>query len=204
MADKQVNPGVKAALEFGPLVLFLIAFFLLKDRHFLIGGTEYKGIIVVTGGFVLVMTLATGLLWKLSGTLSRMQVFGLVSVIFLGGLTVMMNDERYLKMKPTLYYLICGSILGIGLLRGKSYLQSMMGATLPLREEGWMILTRRFTMFFFTLAVLNEVIWRNFSTEFWVIFKVGGIIGLTAIFMAFHLKFIERYAAEEDKPKDEA
>jgi intracellular septation protein len=195
MAEKQINPGVKAALEFGPLVLFLIAFFLLKDRHLAIGGTDYKGIILVTGAFVVVMIAATGLLWFLSGELSNMQVFSLVTVIAMGGLTVVLNDERYLKMKPTLYYLTCAALLGIGLLQGKSYLKSMIGSILPLNDDGWMLLTRRFMLFFLALAAVNEVVWRNFSTETWVLFKVIGLIGLTVVFMACHARFIERYAA---------
>lgn len=198
MAEKKINAGLKMALEFGPLVLFLAAFMFLKDRHFLIGGADYKGIIIVTGLFIIVMTIATGLLWALTGSLSRMQVFSLISVILLGGATVFLNDERYLKMKPTVFYLVCASILGAGLLQGKSYLQSLMGTVMPLRPEGWMILTRRFAVFFFALAIFNELIWRNFSTETWVYFKVFGLLIATVLFVFAQSRIYERFAIEED------
>ncbi|MEC3861956.1 inner membrane-spanning protein YciB [Mesobacterium sp. TK19101] len=184
MAGKPINPLVKTALEMGPVVGFLVAYIWLKERVFTIGGTDYEGFIVVTAGFIPVMLIATGILWKLTGHLNRMQVVTVVLVVIFGGLSVWLNDDRFFKMKPTMIYLLFGATLGWGLLRGQSYLAYVMEGLMPLKQEGWMILTRRLTGFFFLLAVLNEAIWRTMSTETWVYFKT---FGLTAAIFAFFL-----------------
>lgn len=197
MAGKPINPLVKTALEMGPVVGFLVAYIWLKERVFHIGGTEYEGFIVVTAGFIPVMLLATGILWKLTGHLSRMQAMTVVLIVVFGGLSVWLNDERFFKMKPTMIYLLFGSTLGWGLLRGQSYLAYVMDGLMPLRPEGWMILTRRVTALFFLLAVLNEAIWRTMSTETWVYFKT---FGLTAAVFAFFLsqgRLFRDYGIEE-------
>jgi intracellular septation protein len=114
-----------------------------------------------------------------------------------GGMTVWLNDDRFIKMKPTLIYLIFGGLLSIGLLRGQSYLRVVMQEALPMQDAGWMILTRRVTAFFFGLAVLNEVIWRGFSTEIWVYFKT---FGLTAALFAFFMmqgRLLAKYALQK-------
>lgn len=202
MTEKPVNSTLKAVLEYGPLIIFLGSFFLLKDRHLTIGGTDYKGIIIVTAVFIVVMVLATLILWRLSGRLSSIQIFSLASVLLMGGLTIYLNDERYLKMKPTLYYMAVAGILGVGLLQGKSYLKVVLGPLTPLKDEGWMILTRRFAAFFLGLAVLNEVVWRNTSTETWVLFKVFGFTALLFGFFLSQAGLLQRFAAPEgETPK---
>ncbi|MCX8507437.1 MAG: septation protein IspZ, partial [Rhodobacteraceae bacterium] len=103
----------------------------------------------------------------------------------------------FIKMKPTMLYLLFAAILGVGLLRGRSYLALVMEDVLPLRPEGWMILTRRFTAFFACLALLNEVIWRNFSDQVWVDFKTFGLIGLMFLFFMAQAKLLERFALEQ-------
>ena len=113
-----------------------------------------------------------------------MQIATLILVTVFGGLTVYFNDERFFKMKPTIIYLLFGGALGVGLLRGKSYLEYMMGELMPLKPEGWMILTKRMMMFFFILAILNELIWRSQSTDVWVSFKTFGLpVAIFAFFM---------------------
>ena len=116
-----------------------------------------------------------GLLWRLTGRVSRMQLVTLVLVIVFGGLSVWLNDERFFKMKPTIIYLIFGGILGAGLLRRRSYLQLVMEEAVPLTPAGWMILTRRLTAVFPRAGWLNEAIWRLMSTESWVYFKTFGL-----------------------------
>ncbi|SFG99571.1 intracellular septation protein [Palleronia marisminoris] len=175
--------GLKTILEIGPVVLFFAAYLMLRDRTFDIAGTEYTGFILITAAFVPLIALSTFLLWRLTGELSKMQIVTLVLVVVFGGLTVWFNDERFFKMKPTLIYLIFGAILGAGLLQGKSYLRMVMGEAIPLDEEGWMKLTRRFCAFFFGLAVLNEIVWRTMSTDAWVNFKTFGLTA--AIFVFF-------------------
>jgi intracellular septation protein len=198
MADKDINPKTKTALELGPVIAFFVAYLWAKDRIFTIGGTEYGGFILVTAGFIPLMMLSTGLLWKLTGKLSKMQVMTLVLVVVFGGLSVWLNDDRFFKMKPTIIYLLFGGILGFGLLRGQSYLKHVMEEMMPLAHEGWMILTRRLALFFFGLAVLNEAIWRTMSTEIWVYFKT---FGLTAAIFAFFItqgKLFETYGTKSD------
>lgn len=184
MARKEINPLVKTALELGPVLAFFVAYIALKDRVFTIGGTEYGGFIVATAGLIPLLLLSTAILWKLTGRLSRMQVMTMVLVVLFGGLTVWLNDERFLKVKPTIVYLIFAGLLGIGLMRGRSYLQYIMEEMIPMTETGWMILTRRLTALFFGLAVSNEIVWRFFSTEVWVYFET---FVLTAAVFAFFI-----------------
>ena len=198
MAENKINPMLKTALELGPVVIFFAAYVWLKDRVFTIGGTEYEGFILVTAGFIPLMLLSTGLLWKLTGHVSKMQVVTLVLVVIFGGLSVWLNDDRFFKMKPTLIYLLFGGAFGVGLLRGESYLQSVMEAALPLTQEGWMVLTKRLCGFFFGLAVLNELIWRTQSTDTWVYFKTFGLTAAIFLFFVTQNSVFKKYAIEED------
>ena len=177
---------LKTVLELGPIAAFFVAYLLLRDRTYMVAGTEYSGFVLITAGFVPLLALCTFLLWQLTGELSKMQIVTLVLVVVFGALTVWFNDERFFKMKPTLIYLIFGAILGVGLVRGKSYLRSVMGDAVPLDGTGWMILTRRFCALFFGLALLNEVVWRTMSTDAWVNFKTFGLTA--AIFVFFILQ----------------
>ncbi|WP_323771346.1 inner membrane-spanning protein YciB [Antarctobacter sp.] len=197
MEKRQVNPMVKAALEFGPLIGFLVAYFWLKDRTFVIGGTEYEGFIVVTAGFIPVFLIGMGALWWLTGHLSRMQVVTAVLIVVFGGLSVWLNDDRFFKMKPTLIYVLFGGALAVGLMRGESWLQLVMEGLIPLKHEGWMILTRRVTALFLALAVLNEVIWRTLSTETWVLFKFPGLPLAVFVFFMFQGGLFKAYGTEE-------
>lgn len=199
MAEKKINPILKLALEMGPIVAFFIGYVRLKDQVFTFGGTQYDGFIVVTAAFIPLMVLTTGLLWALTGKLSKMQLATVVLVVVFGGMSVWLNDERFFKMKPTMIYLLFAGVLGFGLWRGKSYLRLVMEEALPLQPEGWMVLTRRLAAFFFALAVANELVWRGFSTEVWVNFKT---FGLTAALFAFFMtqgSLLQRYAVDKDK-----
>ena len=171
MAGKQINPLLKMALELGPIVLFFVGYLRLRDQMFVIGGTEYDGFIVVTAAFVPLIALSSFILWRLTGHLSKMQVATVVLVTVFGGLSVWLNDDRFFKMKPTMIYLLFGGVLGLGLMRGQSYLKYVMEEVLPLQDAGWMLLTKRLTGFFLGLALLNEVIWRTQTTDIWVYFK---------------------------------
>ncbi len=177
---------------------FFAAYLKLRDETFLIGGTEYEGFILVTAGFVPLMILSTGILWRLTGHLSKMQVATLVLVVIFGGLSVWLNDDRFFKMKPTMIYLLFGGALGIGLLRGQSYLRYVMEEMVPMTHEGWMILTRRLTTFFLSLAVLNEVIWRTQSTDTWVYFKTFGLTAAVFVFFMTQGGVLQKYATDEE------
>lgn len=190
---------MKSALELGPVIGFFVAYLWVKDEVFTFGGTEYDGFIVATAVFIPVILASMGVLWWLTGHISRMQIVTAVLVVVFGGLTVWLNDDRFIKMKPTMVYLLLGGVLAIGLLRGQSYLRVVMGELLPMEQEGWMILTKRMTGFFFLLAASNEIVWRTQSTEFWVYFETFVLTGATFVFFIAQAGLIQKYStAEED------
>ncbi|MBM1557434.1 septation protein IspZ [Sulfitobacter mediterraneus] len=196
--ERQINPMVKMALEYGPIILFFVAYLRLKDRVFTIGGTEYDGFIVVTAAFIPILVAATGAIWALTGKINRMQIATVVLVVVFGGLSVWLNDDRFFKMKPTIIYVLFGGVLAVGLLRGQSYLKYVMEEMMPLQDAGWMLLTKRLMLFFFGMAIANELIWRMFSTEIWVYFKT---FGLTAAIFAFFMtqgSLFQTYGIEKD------
>ena len=196
---KKINPMVKTLLELGPVVLFFVAYLKLKDEVFQIAGTDYAGFIVVTAAFVPLMVASTLVLWRLTGVLSKMQVLTLVMIVLFGGLSVWFNDERFFKMKPTMIYVMFGSILGFGLLRSESYLRVIMEDMMPLQREGWMILTRRICIFFFALAAVNEAIWRTQTTETWVYFKTFGLTAAMFVFFMAQSKLFTTYGDKNDE-----
>ncbi|MEO6298509.1 MAG: inner membrane-spanning protein YciB [Paracoccaceae bacterium] len=197
MMQKKVDPKLKMALELGPVVLFFIGYSFFKERVFHIGGADYSAFIVLTAAFVVVFIASIVILWRLTGRLSPMQLVTLAVVLFMGGMTVWFNDERFFKMKPTIVYLVFAAVLGFGLVQGKSYLKLVMEEALPMQAEGWMILTKRITAFFAGLAVLNEVIWRNFSTQIWLDFKLFGLTAAMFLFFLTQAKLLERYGVKD-------
>ncbi|MFU8778450.1 MAG: inner membrane-spanning protein YciB [Roseovarius sp.] len=202
MTDTQPPKWAKPVLEFGPVLAFFAAYLWLKDRVFTIGGTDYEGFIVVTAGFIPVFLISMGLLWRLTGHLSRMQVVTAVLIVVFGGLSVWFNDPRFFKMKPTMIYLLFGGVLGYGLLRGRSYLQYVMDGVIPLTDAGWMTLTRRLMLFFFGLAVLNEVIWRTQTEEMWVYFKTFGLTAAIFLFFMAQSALFRDHSSEEKQDTD--
>jgi intracellular septation protein len=187
---------LKSFLEFGPIIIFFLSYGRIKNRVFSIGGVEYEGFIVATATFIPVLLISTGLLWLLTGKLSRMQVVTAILVIIFGGLSIWFNDERFFKMKPTIIYLIFAGLLAFGLLRKKSYLAYVMESMIPMEPAGWNILTKRVAFFFFSLAVANEIIWRNMSTDTWVNFKTFGITGAVFVFFILQSGLFKRYGVE--------
>ena len=163
MKKRDVNPVLKFLLELGPLVIFFIIYGRIKDKVFSIFGVYYQGFIIATGVFIPILLLSILVLWILSGKIAKMQLITALLVVIFGGLTIWFNDDRFFKMKPTIIYLLFGGILSFGLLRKKSYLEYVMEDMLPLERIGWVILTKRVAIFFLSLALLYELIWRNIS-----------------------------------------
>jgi intracellular septation protein len=130
-----------------------------------------------------------------------MQIFVALMVIFFGGLTAWFNDERFFKMKTTLVYGTFAVILGVGLIRGQSYLQWVMAEALPMRPEGWMILTRRLAVMFAGLAVANEVIWRTQSTELWVKLETFAFPVALFLFLMLQISVLSRYLIDPPDQK---
>ena len=197
MSDDKLPKWVKPLLEFGPIVAFFIAYTQMKDNSYTIAGSDYQGFIVVTLFFIPVLLVSTIFLWLLTRKISPMQIITVILVTVFGGLTVWFNDDRFIKMKPTIIYLLFGGILAFGLIRGQSYLRLVMQEMLPLRDEGWMMLTRRFALFFFGLALLNEAIWRSFSTEVWVYFKTFGLTAALFAFLLMQGNLLNKFAIDE-------
>ncbi|MDE0852041.1 inner membrane-spanning protein YciB [Yoonia sp.] len=198
MDTKPINPILKQVLELGPTLVFFLIYLRIKDETYTIGGTEYSGFIVATLIFVPVLLIAMGALWALTKSLSRMQLFTAFMVIFFGGLTAYFNDERFFKMKTSIVYGCFSVILGIGLLRGRSYLEWVMGDFLPMQQQGWMILTKRITGMFIALAIANELIWRTQTTELWVKLETFAFPVVLFVFLWLQIVGLQRFLIEPD------
>ena len=175
MSDDKLPKWVKPLLEFGPVVAFFFAYMRMKEAVYTIGGSDYQGFIVVTALFVPLLLICTAILWRLTGKISPMQIMTAILVTVFGGLTVWLNDARFIKMKPTLIYLIFGGLLGIGsaawaVLFASGDARSLADARCGLDDPN----ATGDGVFLWAWPVLNEVVWRGFSTEIWVYFKTFG------------------------------
>lgn len=197
MTEKTINPFVKQVLELGPTLAFFLIYLRIKDDTFIFAGTEYSGFIVAALVFIPILLIAMGLLWVLTSKLSRMQVFTAFMVIFFGGLTAYFNDDRFFKMKTSIVYGVMAGILGIGLLRGQSYLQYVMEDFMPMEPEGWMIFTRRLIYMFVALAIANEIIWRTQSTDLWVKLETFAFPAVLFVFLWVQIMGLQKYLIEE-------
>ena len=194
---KPISTGLKMALELGPVLIFFLAYLRVREDVFTIGGREYTGFIVVTASFIPLLLASIAVLWKLTGKISRMQVLTAFMVIFFGGLTVIFNDETFFKMKTTFVYAFFAITLGIGLLRGTSFLAYVMEDMMPLTDDGFMILTKRLTAMFAAMAIANELIWRTMSTDTWVKLETFAFpVALFAFFM-LQSKLFTEHAVDE-------
>ena len=197
MEKNKIHPLLKMALELGPIIIFFIGYGKIKDQVFVISGREYEGFIVATALFIPLILTTTAILWALTGKLSKMQLMTALLVVIFGGLGIWFNDERFFKMKPTILYLAFSIILFVGLLRGKSFLAVIMAEMMPLKQEGWMILTRRLALFFFILAVSNELVWRLMSTDTWVSFKTFVLPLVLFAFFVSQSSMLSKYSIEK-------
>ena len=197
MAERQINPLLKQVLELGPTIAFFLIYLRVRDRVFEVGGVEYSGFIVATVLFVPILLVAMGILWALTGKLSRIQVFTAFMVVFFGGLTAWLNDERFFKMKTSIVYGIFAILLGIGLMRGRSYLEWIMGEFLPMEHEGWMILTRRLCAMFLLLALGNEILWRTQSNDVWVTVETFVFPAILFVFIWAQIVLLQKYLIED-------
>ncbi|MGL4236280.1 inner membrane-spanning protein YciB [Tabrizicola sp.] len=201
MAETKINPVLKQVLELGPTLVFFLVYMWIKDESYTFRGTEYSGFIVAALVLVPLLLASIAILWWLTGTLSRMQIFVAVMVVFFGGLTAWFNDERFFKMKTTIVYGSFAVILGAGLLRGRSLLQWVMAEALPMKPEGWMILTRRLALMFAALAIANEVIWRTQSEEVWVYLETFAMPIALFLFLMLQFMLLQRFLIEPPEDK---
>ena len=197
---KDVNPLLKLALELGPLLVFFFANARgqwLADRFPMLGDLGGP-LFVATALFMIATAVALVVSRILTGTLPIMPLVSGVIVLVFGALTLYLHDETFIKMKPTIVNTLFGAALLGGLAFGKSLLGYVFDSAFHLDAEGWRTLTFRWGLFFLVLAVLNEVVWRNFSTDAWVTFKVWAIMPITLVFTFSQMPLIMRHTVEQD------
>jgi intracellular septation protein len=187
MAEKnQLNPILKLVLDIGPLVLFFSA-----NARF--------GIFIATAVFMAAILIALAVSYAMTRHLAVMPLVTAVIVLVFGGLTLILHDDLFIKLKPTIIYvLLSGTLLG-GLAFGKPLLGMVFDSVFHLSQEGWRKLTWRWALFFLALAILNEIVWRTQTTDFWVSFKLFGVVPLTFLFAALQVPLLNKYSADKDK-----
>ena len=190
----QEGQFMKLALELGPLVVFFFANARgdkIAEWFPIFGSME--PIFIATACFMVATIISLTVSRVKFGKLPVMPMVSGVVVFVFGGLTLYLQDDTFIKMKPTIVNCLFGSVLLIGLLFGKSLLGYVFDSVFQLTDEGWRILTFRWGVFFFFLAIVNEVVWRNFSTDMWVNFKVFGVMPITMIFGAMQMPLLTKY-----------
>jgi intracellular septation protein len=181
-AKRKLHPALKLALELGPLILFFVA-----NARF--------GIFVGTAAFMVAVLIAFAVSYALTRHIPLMALISAAVVLVFGGLTLLLQDETFIKLKPTIIYLLFGSVLIAGLAAGKPLLAVVFDSVFNLTEPGWRKLTLRWALFFFALALVNEIVWRTQTTEFWLGFKAFGVIPLTFVFAALQYPLLMKYDA---------
>ena len=195
--NNKERPFSKLILEMGPLIIFFVCYYNAPIPENLKNDLEEANlfkIIFATKIFVPAILVALFIGWFQTKKIAKMPLITAILVVIFGGLTIWLNNPIFIKMKPTLIYLIFSAILGYGLLKKKSYLKILMGSAIPMNEEGWLILSKRFVGFFVLLAFTNEIIWRFFSQDFWVNFKTFGLPILLIFFMALQFNLFNKYS----------
>ncbi len=199
----EINPLLKMALEIGPLMVFFFANSkgeMLAER-FPVLARLGEPLFIATALFMIAVITSLIVSYALTRTLPIMPLVTAVVVMIFGGLTLWLQNDTFIKMKPTIVNSLFGAVLLIGLLFDKSLLGYAFDSAFELDEEGWRILTLRWGLFFLVLAGLNEVVWRQFSTDFWVAFKVWGTIPITMAFTFAQMPLILRHSPVPDGAK---
>lgn len=195
---KETSPLLKMVLELGPLMVFFFANSRgdwLAEKFPVL--TEFGGPIFIATGLFMIATAASLIVsWIMTRKLPMMPLISGIVVFVFGALTLWLQNDTFIKMKPTIVNTLFGVILLGGLLFGQSLLGYVFNSAFKLTDEGWRKLTLRWGIFFLFLAVLNEVIWRNFTTDFWVAFKVWGTMPITVLFTMAQMPLIMRHSIE--------
>ena len=189
---KEPSGTARLLIDVGPLLVFFIV-------NFLAPVPAPLKVFVATGAFMAAMTAALCFAAIRYRYVSPLLLFSAVMVLVLGGLTIWLHDETFIKVKPTIYYALVAGLLTFGLLTGKPLLKLVLGSAYPgLDEEGWRKLTRNWAIFFAVMAVVNEAVWRNSTTDFWIAFKLWGAIPATLLFAVANVPMLMRHGLSMD------
>lgn len=178
-----MNSKLKMLLDIGPLAVFFLAY-------------RFSGVFAATAAIMVSTVISLAITYWIEKKIAVMPLVSGIIISVFGTLTLVLHDEMFIKMKPTLVNLIFASILLGGVYFKKSLLKYVLGSALSLGDAGWRILSLRWGMFFIFLAGLNEFIWRNFSTDFWVNFKVFGMFTLTILFTISQMPLIKKHGQD--------
>lgn len=201
---KEIQPLLKLALELGPLLVFFFANArgeMLQEK-FTVLASIGEPIFLATALFMVATVLALAISWSLTRTLPIMPLISGIVVLVFGALTLWLHNDTFIKMKPTIVNTLFGVILLGGLAFGKSLLGYVFDSAFKLDADGWRKLTFRWGLFFLFLAVINEVVWRSFSTDTWVSFKVWGVMPITVLFTLLQMPLIQKHTVAAEKAKD--
>jgi intracellular septation protein len=188
---EKLSPGVKLALEMGPLAIFFVA-------------NQVWGIFEATAVLMVAVTVALAINYWLEKKLPVMPIVTAVMVLVFGGLTLILHDELFIKIKPTIVNLLFASALLVGLLFGRLLIKLVLGHAFQLPDFAWRSLTFRFAAMFVFLAGVNEFVWRSFSTDFWVAFKVWGVFPITLLWTAAQMPYVMKHQIEPEGDKTDA
>ncbi|WP_114395004.1 septation protein A [Oleisolibacter albus] len=180
-----MSPYLRLVLEAGPLAVFFVV-------------NSSAGIMHGTAAFMLATSVALLLSWRLERRLPIMPLVSCGFVLLFGGLTLWLDDDLFIKIKPTAVNLLFAATLFAGLAKGRYLIKVVLGTVMELRDEGWRILTIRWAWFFLLLAGLNEAVWRSLSTDAWVNFKVFGIMPLTILFSLLQAPVLMRHQVQPE------
>ncbi len=175
---------LKLVLDIGPLILFFAA-----NAKF--------GIYAATATFMAAVLVTLAVSYVLTKHVAIMPLVTAAIVLVFGGLTLVLHDDLFIKVKPTIIYVLFGGTLVGGLAFNKPLLGMVFDSVFHLREEGWRKLTWRWALFFFALAILNEIVWRTQTTDFWVSFKLFGVVPLTFLFAALQVPLLTKYSIDK-------
>ena len=189
MAEAQPR-WLKPTVEYGPLAVFFVAYLT-------------AGLMAATAALIAATAVALILSMAVARTVPLMPLVTAIVVGIFGGLTLWLDDPRFVKMKPTIVQGLFSVVLFGGLALGRPLLKPLLGAAWPMDHDGWRHLTLRFAVFFAAMALLNELVWRTQSTDFWVSYKVFGILGLTMIFAMSQAPLMKRHHLSEAQPTEE-
>ncbi len=190
---REPGPKGRLAIDFGPLVLWLIVYFSTKD------------VLLSTGIFMAATTVAIAASWIAYRHISALLIFSGAMVLGFGGLTLWLKDPQYIQMKPTAYYLLVAGILGFGIVTGRPTIKLVLGHAYPgLTDLGWAKLTRNWALFFVAMAVANEAVWRHTSMEFWLGYKLWGAMPLTLLFAFANIPMLMKHGLTAEKAEDAA